>query len=117
MTLIEGAQGATTGLALEDVVLDDVTLDSAGFEILDQAECLSLLSKATLGRVAVTIGALPAIFPVNFCMVAGQVVFCSGEGARNSRRPCPGRSWRSRLIRRACLRGKCGACSWWARPG
>jgi hypothetical protein len=82
MTLIEGAQGATTGLALEDVVLDDITLDSAGFEILDQAECLSLLSKATLGRVAVTIGALPAIFPVNFCMVAGQVVFCSGEGTK-----------------------------------
>ena len=26
--------------------------------------------------------ALPAIFPVNFCMVAGQVVFCSGEGTK-----------------------------------
>jgi nitroimidazol reductase NimA-like FMN-containing flavoprotein (pyridoxamine 5'-phosphate oxidase superfamily) len=43
---------------------------------------LSLLAKPTLGRVAVTIGALPAIFPVNFCMVAGQVVFCSGEGTK-----------------------------------
>ena len=72
MTLIAGAQGAPTGLAL----------DSAGFEILDQAECFSLLSKVTLGRVAVTIGALQAIFPVNFCMVAGQVVFCSGEGTK-----------------------------------
>ena len=72
MTLIAGAQGAPTGLAL----------DSAGVEILDQAECFSLLSKVTLGRVAVTIGALPAIFPVNFCMVAGQVVFCSGEGTK-----------------------------------
>ena len=72
MTLIAGAQGAPTGLAL----------DSAGFEILDQAECFSLLSKVTLGRVAVTLGALPAIFPVNFCMVAGQVVFCSGEGTK-----------------------------------
>jgi len=57
-------------------------LDSAGFEILDRAECLALLSKATLGRVAVTIGALPAIFPVNFCMVAGQVVFRTGEGTK-----------------------------------
>jgi nitroimidazol reductase NimA-like FMN-containing flavoprotein (pyridoxamine 5'-phosphate oxidase superfamily) len=72
MTLIAGAHGAPTGLVL----------DSAGFEILDQAECLSLLAKPTLGRVAVTIGALPAIFPVNFCMVAGQVVFCSGEGTK-----------------------------------
>jgi len=40
MTLIAGAQGAPTGLAL----------DSAGFEILDQAECFSLLSKVTLGE-------------------------------------------------------------------
>ena len=55
-------------------------LDSAGFEILDQAECFALLEKTRLGRVAVTIGALPAIFPVNFCIVAGQVVFRSGEG-------------------------------------
>jgi hypothetical protein len=57
-------------------------LDSAGFEILDRAQCLALLSKATLGRVAVTIGALPAIFPVKFCVVAGQVVFRTGEGTK-----------------------------------
>jgi len=87
--LIAGAQGAPTGLAL----------DSAGFEILDQAECFSLLSKVTLGRVAVTIGALPAIFPVNFCMVAGQVVFCSGEGTKLTA-ALSGRSWRSRPIGR-----------------
>jgi hypothetical protein len=59
-----------------------IALDSAGFEILDRDECFSLLSKAKLGRVAVTIGALPAIFPVNFCMVGGQVVFRSGEGTK-----------------------------------
>ncbi len=82
MTITAGAQSPTTGPALGDVALKGTAIDSAGFEILDQAECLSLLSKATLGRVAVTIGALPAIFPVNFCMVAGQVVFCSGEGTK-----------------------------------
>jgi nitroimidazol reductase NimA-like FMN-containing flavoprotein (pyridoxamine 5'-phosphate oxidase superfamily) len=73
--------GAETRWSADD---DDglVALDSAGFEILGRAQCLSLLSEATLGRVAVTIGALPAIFPVNFCMVAGQVVFRSGEGTK-----------------------------------
>jgi nitroimidazol reductase NimA-like FMN-containing flavoprotein (pyridoxamine 5'-phosphate oxidase superfamily) len=57
-------------------------LDSAGFEVLDVAACFSLLSTTSLGRVAVTIGALPAIFPVNFCVVGGQVVFRSGEGTK-----------------------------------
>jgi hypothetical protein len=87
MTVPAGAQDAPTDLAVDGgggVALagGGVQLDSAGFEVLNEAECLSLLSKATLGRVAVTIGALPAIFPVNFCMVAGQVVFCSGEGTK-----------------------------------
>jgi nitroimidazol reductase NimA-like FMN-containing flavoprotein (pyridoxamine 5'-phosphate oxidase superfamily) len=73
-------RGAETGAAAGGGGV--TALDSAGFEILDRAQCFSLLSRATLGRVAVTIGALPAIFPVNFCMVAGQVVFRSGEGTK-----------------------------------
>jgi hypothetical protein len=81
MTLSRGVEVAMSEPAAGDAG-GGILLDSAGFEILDRAECFSLLSKATLGRVAVTIGALPAIFPVNFCMVAGQVVFCSGEGTK-----------------------------------
>ena len=35
-------------------------VDCNGLEILDRGECLRLLSLATLGRVAITSGALPA---------------------------------------------------------
>jgi hypothetical protein len=42
---------------------------------LSQAESVALLSAATTGRVAVTIDALPAIFPVCYSMLSGQIVF------------------------------------------
>ena len=41
-----------------------------------------MLGEATLGRVAVVVGALPAIFPVNFALIAGQVVFSTGVGTK-----------------------------------
>jgi uncharacterized protein len=37
-----------------------------GLHALSRAECLHLLSEVEIGRVGVAIGALPAIFPVNF---------------------------------------------------
>ena len=57
-------------------------IDSAGFEILDEAECYELLGEATLGRVAVTVAGYPAIFPVNFALVNRQVVFLTGRGSK-----------------------------------
>ena len=59
-----------------------MALYEEGLELLDEEECLRLLSGATIGRVAVTIGALPAIFPVNFTMSSGAVVFRTGEGTK-----------------------------------
>ncbi|HLI72955.1 MAG TPA: pyridoxamine 5'-phosphate oxidase family protein [Acidimicrobiales bacterium] len=56
--------------------------DEAGFEILDDEECLALLRLAHLGRVAVTMGALPAIFPVNYFVLDGRVVFRTGQGMK-----------------------------------
>ena len=35
-----------------------------------------------LGRVAVSVGALPAIFPVNYATLDGDVVFLSGRGTK-----------------------------------
>lgn len=59
-----------------------IELDGAGFEVLSRGECLSLLSQASIGRVGVTIGALPAVLPVNFCLVDGQVLFMTGQGTK-----------------------------------
>jgi len=58
------------------VLLDD------GLEILGEDECRRLVAGVTFGRVGVTMGALPAIFPVNYAVVDGQIVFRTGEGTK-----------------------------------
>lgn len=46
-------------------------------------ECLALLRTASIGRVAVTIGAVPAVFPVNFGVLEdGGIVFRTGTGTK-----------------------------------
>jgi nitroimidazol reductase NimA-like FMN-containing flavoprotein (pyridoxamine 5'-phosphate oxidase superfamily) len=55
-----------------------------GLELLDEAESLGLLAGGEVGRVGVTIGALPAIFPVNYRLVDGCVVFRSSPGSKLS---------------------------------
>jgi uncharacterized protein len=51
-------------------------------ETLGPAECLALLSGAQLGRVGVTVDALPTIFPVIYRWVGGQVLFLTAEGTK-----------------------------------
>ena len=53
-----------------------------GLEILTERQCEELLAQAHVGRVAVTIGALPAIFPVNYVLMDGAIVFMTGEGTK-----------------------------------
>lgn len=53
-----------------------------GLEILSDEECRALLGQATLGRVAITIGALPAVLPVNYTLLDGDIVFLTGEGVK-----------------------------------
>jgi uncharacterized protein len=48
---------------------------------LSKEECLSLLAQVPIGRVAVTIGALPAILTVNFRLLGESVIFCAGAGS------------------------------------
>jgi hypothetical protein len=60
----------------EPILVDD------GLEILDEDECLRLLGTTEIGRVGVDVGALPAIFPVNYALIDGAVVFRTGDGAK-----------------------------------
>jgi nitroimidazol reductase NimA-like FMN-containing flavoprotein (pyridoxamine 5'-phosphate oxidase superfamily) len=53
-----------------------------GLEILTDDECLRLVKAEQVGRVALSIGALPAIFPVNYRMVGGDIIFRTGEGVK-----------------------------------
>jgi nitroimidazol reductase NimA-like FMN-containing flavoprotein (pyridoxamine 5'-phosphate oxidase superfamily) len=51
-------------------------------ELLTEEQCRKLLASEDLGRVGVSLGALPAIFPVNYRMVGEDIVFRAGDGVR-----------------------------------
>ena len=51
-------------------------------EELSTDECVELLSQATVGRVAINVGALPAILPVNFVVLDGAIVFRTVVGSK-----------------------------------
>jgi nitroimidazol reductase NimA-like FMN-containing flavoprotein (pyridoxamine 5'-phosphate oxidase superfamily) len=53
-----------------------------GFEVLSRAECLRLLAQVDLGRVAVSVNALPSILPVHFALVGDEVVFPAVPGGQ-----------------------------------
>lgn len=55
---------------------------ATGIEILGSQECLELLQSTRTGRVALSVGALPAVFPVDYAVVDGRIVFLSDESAR-----------------------------------
>ena len=59
-----------------------VELDRNGLEVLNRHQCLKLLASATLGRVGITLGALPVILPVNFRLVAERILFRTGAGTK-----------------------------------
>ena len=53
-----------------------------GLELLSEADCLLLMAGAEVGRVGVSVGALPAIFPVNYRVENGDIYFRTGEGVK-----------------------------------
>lgn len=74
---VPGLHGDSGGESVPDERMVD-----EGLEILDEGECRRLLAAHYLGRVGVSIGAIPAIFPVNYTMVDGDVVFLTGDGTK-----------------------------------
>jgi hypothetical protein len=57
-------------------------IDPQGLVLLDRDECLDRLRRTTFGRVGVTIGALPAVLPVNYRLVDEMIVFRTGHGTK-----------------------------------
>ena len=68
-------------MALLDLDLVALGLER-GFDALDEEECLNLLAEGGIGRVALTMGAIPVVLPVNYCFVAGAIAFLTGEGSK-----------------------------------
>jgi uncharacterized protein len=55
-----------------------------GLELLSEAEAWELVAQGEVGRVGVTIGGVPAIFPVNYALLDGAIVFRTSPGAKLS---------------------------------
>jgi nitroimidazol reductase NimA-like FMN-containing flavoprotein (pyridoxamine 5'-phosphate oxidase superfamily) len=54
----------------------------SGFEALDEEECLDLLHHGSVGRVAVSVGAIPTVLPVNYHAFNGDIYFFTAEGTK-----------------------------------
>ena len=59
-------------------------MDHNGLQVLSRGRCLRLLNGTRVGRVVVSIGALPAAFPVNFALLDDDVVFRTAPGTKFS---------------------------------
>jgi hypothetical protein len=59
-----------------------VTTDASGTTILDSHACLGLLRTCEVGRLAVSITDLPDIFPINYVVDRGNLVFRTAEGTK-----------------------------------
>ncbi len=56
-----------------------------GIQVLSRQECLDLLTTVPIGRIALTLNALPVIFPVNYRLIDHSVVFGAMAGSSLSR--------------------------------
>ena len=51
-------------------------------QVLSEADCLALLQVTEVGRLAIAINNVPDIFPLNFVVDHGTIVFRSAEGTK-----------------------------------
>jgi nitroimidazol reductase NimA-like FMN-containing flavoprotein (pyridoxamine 5'-phosphate oxidase superfamily) len=65
-----------------------VEMDRNGLEVLGRAECLDLLGGARLGRVGITLGALPTILPINYRLVDERIIFRTSAGTKLDAATC-----------------------------
>lgn len=59
-----------------------VGFDTNGLEVLGREQCLRLLASQSLGRVGLTVGALPTVLPVNFRLIDELIYFRSTGGQK-----------------------------------
>jgi nitroimidazol reductase NimA-like FMN-containing flavoprotein (pyridoxamine 5'-phosphate oxidase superfamily) len=61
---------------------DDVDATRNPVHILTEEECWNALLSASLGRLAVAVGGIPDIFPVNFVAADRRLLFRTAEGTK-----------------------------------
>lgn len=58
------------------------SMELEGLELLSEEECRWLLHQTQVGRVALSVGEVPAVFPVNYMVAGDEILFFSGEGTK-----------------------------------
>lgn len=56
--------------------------EHSGVEVLDRDACRRLLNASELGRLAITVGGSPEIFPVNYRLDGDAIIIRSGAGTK-----------------------------------
>ena len=60
----------------------DLRIIDDGLEVLGETECRELLTTVNIGRVAISIGAVPAVFPTHFVVDGVDIVLLTGDGLK-----------------------------------
>jgi nitroimidazol reductase NimA-like FMN-containing flavoprotein (pyridoxamine 5'-phosphate oxidase superfamily) len=53
-------------------------------EVLQEDDCLDLLRSMTVGRIGLSMGALPVVLPVNYVVDSGRIIIRTGFGTKLS---------------------------------
>ncbi|TFD63476.1 pyridoxamine 5'-phosphate oxidase family protein [Cryobacterium ruanii] len=61
---------------------DDVNAAAVPVQILSEEDCWNVLLSASLGRLAVAVGGIPDIFPVNFVAADRRLLFRTASGTK-----------------------------------
>jgi nitroimidazol reductase NimA-like FMN-containing flavoprotein (pyridoxamine 5'-phosphate oxidase superfamily) len=56
--------------------------DRPRLRALERSECLDLLRQGSIGRIGLSIGALPVILPVNYAVDDEQIIVRTGSGTK-----------------------------------
>jgi nitroimidazol reductase NimA-like FMN-containing flavoprotein (pyridoxamine 5'-phosphate oxidase superfamily) len=59
-----------------------VSMPTGGLLVIPEAECRTLLASTDLGRIVISLEALPVAFPVNFRIIDDAIVFRTGSGTK-----------------------------------
>jgi len=59
-----------------------MALNDDGLDILTEGECRRLLTQARVGRVVIATGGIAVVFPVNYGVIGGDILFFTGDGTK-----------------------------------
>lgn len=62
--------------------MNDVEIERRAVQVLAADECLALLSHHAVGRIGLSVDALPVVLPVNYLLDNGRILLRTGFGTK-----------------------------------